>query len=91
MSADDSLLADLLAGRIPDAAGRFGPYGGRFVPETLMGAVTRLEEGVRRLMESDGFERRPTDELESWVGRPTALTRARSLGHAWGIELFGFE
>ena len=39
----DSLLAELLAGKLPDAEGRFGPYGGRYIPETLVPAFDRLE------------------------------------------------
>ena len=39
------LLADLIAGRFPDARGRFGPFGGRYVPETLIPGLERLERG----------------------------------------------
>ena len=41
------LLADEIAGRFPDARGRFGPYGGRYVPETLIPPLERLEAGIR--------------------------------------------
>src|SRR5690606_10474409 len=54
----ERLLEELLAGRFPDAAGRFGPFGGRYVPETLMAAVTRLEEGVRTTLRSPELEAR---------------------------------
>ena len=40
------LLADELAGKFPDARGRFGPFGGRYVPETLIPALERLAAGV---------------------------------------------
>src|SRR5690606_31443681 len=75
-------------GRLPDAAGRFGPFGGRYVPETLMAAVTRLEEGVRTVLRSREFEERLAAELRDWVGRPTALTPAPALGRRWGAEVF---
>ncbi|HEX6947747.1 MAG TPA: tryptophan synthase subunit beta [Acidimicrobiia bacterium] len=88
MLTDHTLLADLLAGRIPDSTGRFGPYGGRFVPETLMAALTRLEEGVRSLLGSERFRARLSSELNDWVGRPTPMTRAGSLSRAWGAEVF---
>ncbi len=41
----ERLLAALLERRLPDENGRFGPFGGRYVPETLMPAVARLEHG----------------------------------------------
>ena len=42
----EALLAALLDGRLPDKNGRFGPFGGRYVPETLMPAIERLTHGV---------------------------------------------
>ena len=42
----DDLLAELLAGRLPDERGRFGPYGGRYVPETLVPALDQRGLGV---------------------------------------------
>jgi tryptophan synthase beta chain len=73
-------IDDLLTGRLPDARGRFGPYGGRFVPETLMPAILRLEAEARHALADPGFQGTLADELEHWVGRPTALTRATRLG-----------
>jgi tryptophan synthase beta chain len=84
----EALLDALLAGRFPDGAGRFGPFGGRYVPETLMPAIGRLEEGVRRLLHAPDFERRLRSELETWVGRPTALTAVPRLSRAWGAEVW---
>jgi len=84
----EALLDALVAGRLPDAAGRFGPFGGRYVPETLMAAVTRLEEGVRTVLRSPEFERRLAAELRDFVGRPTALTPAPELGRRWGVEVY---
>ena len=68
----EALLAALLDGRFPDANGRFGPFGGRFVPETLMPAIERLTHGVQHILPSTEFQRALTSELKSWVGRPTA-------------------
>jgi tryptophan synthase beta chain len=81
-------LEDLLAGRLPDGRGRFGEYGGRFVPETLMPALDLLEAGVRDALSDPAFERALGNELGSWVGRPTPLTRAGRLGEAWGAEVW---
>ena len=52
----ERLLADLIAGRLPDAQGRFGPFGGRYVPETLIPALERLESGVREHLHSEDFQ-----------------------------------
>jgi tryptophan synthase beta chain len=81
-------IDDLLSGRLPDARGRFGPYGGRFVPETLMPAILRLETEARRALANPRFQQELAHELEHWVGRPTPLTRAERLGEEWGAELW---
>ena len=81
-------LADLIAGRFPDARGRFGPFGGRYVPETLIPALDRLEEGVREYLHAPSFQQQLAQELSSWVGRPTALTFAASLSARWGARVW---
>ncbi|MCL7963595.1 MAG: tryptophan synthase subunit beta [marine benthic group bacterium] len=81
-------IDDLLAGRLPDSHGRFGAYGGRFVPETLMPSILRLETEARRALADSRFQQQLSDELEDWVGRPTPLTRARRLGESWGAEVW---
>ena len=68
--------------------GRFGRFGGRYVPEILVPALTRLEETATRLLTDPGFLEMYDDELSTWVGRPTALTRASRLGEAWGGEIW---
>jgi tryptophan synthase beta chain len=84
----ESLLAALLARRLPDRNGRFGPFGGRFVPETLMPAIARLEHGVEHILPSAEFQRQLAGELATWVGRPTALTHAVSLSARWGADIW---
>jgi tryptophan synthase beta chain len=84
----EALLAALLERRLPDRNGRFGPFGGRFVPETLMPAIARLEHGVEHVLPSADFQRRLVNELETWVGRPTALTHAASLSRRWGADIW---
>ncbi len=81
-------LADLVAGRLPDARGRFGPFGGRYVPETLIPALERLEDGVRQHLRSPSFQQELAAELKSWVGRPTALTFAGRLSERWGARIW---
>src|SRR6185369_15623698 len=82
------LLAQLLAGRMPDAHGRFGPYGGRYIPETLVPAFDRLEEAVRAILPAKDFRDELAAELRDWVGRPTALSPMPTLSRRWGAEVW---
>ena len=82
------LLADSIAGKFPDAQGRFGPFGGRYVPETLIPALDRLERGVREHLHSPSFQDRLGRELRTWAGRPTALTFAGRLSERWGAKVW---
>ncbi len=84
----DALFQALLDGQFPDAEGRFGPFGGRYVPETLMPAINRLTEGVHRSLSDPEFQQRLDEELTGWVGRPTALTAAPRLSERWGAEVW---
>lgn len=84
----DQWLAQLLAGQYPDARGRFGPFGGRYVPETLIPALDRLEQGIREHLHAPGFHTELTRELKTWVGRPTALTFAGNLSREWGAQIW---
>jgi len=83
-----ALLAQLLAGRMPDEHGRFGPYGGRYIPETLVPAFDRLEAAVKRILPSQEFRDELNAELRDWVGRPTALSPMRNLSRRWGAEIW---
>ncbi len=82
------LLQAELAGQLPDSRGRFGPFGGRYVPETLVPAFERLQEGVERILPGDEFQQAYRRELREWVGRPTALTFAPRLSKRWGAEVW---
>ena len=82
------LLADLTAGRFPDERGRFGPFGGRYVPETLIPALERLERGVREHLHAPDFQSELAEQLKSWVGRPTALTFAARLSARLGAKVW---
>ena len=84
----ERLLAAEIAGQFPDARGRFGPYGGRYVPETLIPALDRLEAGIRQHLHSAEFQAQLNGELASWVGRPTALSYAPRLSAAWGAKVW---
>ncbi len=73
---------------LPDERGRFGQFGGRFVPETLVLALDRLEELVATALGAEDFQRAYAAELNSWAGRPTALTNAYGLSRKWGAEIW---
>jgi tryptophan synthase beta chain len=72
----------------PDRHGRYGDFGGRFVPEILVPALVRLEEGVRQILPSTDFVAVLGRELRDWVGRPTALSPAAGLGRLWNAEVW---
>ena len=61
----------------PDAAGHFGPYGGLFVSETLIGALAELREAYERYRRDPDFQAEFRDELEHFVGRPSPVYHAR--------------
>jgi tryptophan synthase beta chain len=84
----EQLLQAAIAGRFPDERGRFGPFGGRYVPETLIPALQRLETGVRQHLRTPEFQEALGRELRSWIGRPTALTYATTLSARWGAEVW---
>ncbi len=73
---------------LPDARGRFGTFGGRYVPETLVAALQRLEESARAALADPIYRRSLDAELGDWVGRPTPLTRAQRLGDEWDLEIW---
>jgi tryptophan synthase beta chain len=84
----ERLLAQLLAGEFPDAHGRYGPFGGRYVPETLIPAHERLEQGVKRWLRDADFQSEYQQQLKTWVGRPTALSHAPRLSQRWGADVW---
>ena len=64
---------------LPDELGRFGEYGGRFVPETLMPAVYELETAYRDSQADEEFQAELASLLTSFAGRPTELYFAENL------------
>ncbi|MET0499612.1 MAG: tryptophan synthase subunit beta [Steroidobacteraceae bacterium] len=83
-----TLLANVLSDAYPDARGRYGPFGGRYVPETLVPALDRLQVGVDRYLRDPDFLAEFHAELNSWVGRPTPLTHARGLSKLWDAQVW---
>jgi len=74
---------------LPDAAGRFGRFGGRYVPETLMQPLLELEECYARLSCDPSFRSELDSLLRDFAGRPTPLYEARRLSaKAGGARIF---
>ena len=69
----------------PDASGFFGPYGGRFVPETVMPALLELTAAFEEYREDAVFQEDLADLYRDYVGRPTPLYPARRLADAVGL------
>jgi tryptophan synthase beta chain len=70
---------------LPDGRGHFGPYGGRFVAETLMGPIDELTEAYQHCMKDPAFLKELDHELRQYVGRPSPLY----LAERWSRELGG--
>jgi len=74
---------------VPDERGHFGPYGGKFVPETLMPAVEELERAYREAQEDSGFWEEFNHLLRDYAGRPTPLYYAQRLSqHCGGAKIY---
>ncbi|MFC7245374.1 tryptophan synthase subunit beta [Catellatospora aurea] len=71
----------------PGAAGRFGDYGGRYVPEALMPACAQVEEAFREAWADAGFRRDLDRLLTVYAGRPTPLTPAWNLSAELGVDI----
>lgn len=73
---------------LPDAAGHFGPYGGRFVPEALVAALDQLTEAHATAQQDPVYLAELDRLLTTYAGRPTPLTDARRLSeHAGGARI----
>lgn len=72
----------------PDATGRFGAYGGRYAPETLMPALIELEAAFVAAWSDDAFHAELSALLSDFVGRPTPVYRAARLSDLLGIDLW---
>ncbi|MCK4243096.1 MAG: tryptophan synthase subunit beta, partial [Dehalococcoidia bacterium] len=58
---------------LPDPYGRFGQFGGRYVPETLMAALDALDKAYREAQQDANFQKRLAELLKDYAGRPTPL------------------
>jgi tryptophan synthase beta chain len=75
--------------QVPDALGHFGPYGGRFVPETLMHPLQELEENYFKAQKDPEFQKELDYYLREFCGRPTPLYYAERLTkHLGGPKIY---
>ena len=73
---------------LPDAAGHFGPYGGRFVPEALIAALDQLSDAFDAAMADPSFHAELDHLLRTYIGRPSPITEATRLSeHAGGARI----
>lgn len=87
MSNEKVNLSDINFDQMPDANGRFGQFGGRFVSETLMAALEELTEAYERLKDDKDFQNEFDHDLAHYVGRPSPLYHAER----WSSELGGAQ
>ena len=74
---------------LPDERGRFGNFGGKFVPETVMAALTELETAYRAAQDDAGFAEQLDHLMRNYAGRPTALYYAENLTrHCGGARIY---
>jgi len=77
------------AAQFPDRGGYFGPFGGKYVPETLMAALGELESAYRSLRRDRAFKAELEGILTDYVGRPSPLTEAKRFAElCGGFRLF---
>jgi tryptophan synthase beta chain len=87
----DSQTVNTTARPSPAAPGRFGPFGGQFVPETLMGALLQLEQEYARARQDSSFQQELDALLADFVGRPSPLYHARRLSQQCGGAQLWFK
>ena len=79
-----SVVAEPVRPAVPDARGRFGSYGGRYVPEVLIPALDELAAAWAELRDDPAFRAELGGLSRDYVGRPTPITRAARLSDELG-------
>jgi tryptophan synthase beta chain len=75
--------------QVPDAAGRFGPFGGRYVPETLTRALDELAAEYEKALADESFQAELGELHRHYVGRPSPLYHAERLSqHCGGAQIY---
>lgn len=73
---------------LPDRKGKFGIFGGRFAPETLIGVLEELEKGYRKISKTKEFKEKLNYLLREYAGRPTPLYFAENLSKYLGFKVY---
>ena len=74
--------------KFPDENGKFGEFGGKFAPETLIPALEELEDTYIRCREDPEFIRKLNSYLKDYAGRPTPLYLSRNLSEYYGFKVY---
>jgi len=84
-----SIAPGSCSSQVPDTSGRFGEFGGRYVPETLVHALDQLTEEYAAACQDAAFQAELDELLKNYVGRPSPLYFARRLtAHCGGAEIW---
>nr|MDO8111522.1 tryptophan synthase subunit beta [Candidatus Sigynarchaeota archaeon] len=75
-------------GKYPSSDGRFGKYGGMYVPETLVPAIMELKEAYARIKDDPAFVSSLDRLRKDFAGRPTPLTFASNLSKKLGCKIY---
>ncbi|MDI6655711.1 MAG: tryptophan synthase subunit beta [Candidatus Hydrothermarchaeota archaeon] len=78
----------MLFDKYPNNSGRFGSYGGRYMPEVLMPAIYALEREYLKIKKDRAFHRELNYYLKEYAGRPTPLTYCENLSKELGFKLY---
>ena len=73
---------------LPDSAGHFGRFGGRFIPETLMTPIQELEAAYLKVRDDSDFQEDFEERLRRYAGRPTPLFLAERLSETLGVKVY---
>ena len=74
--------------QLPDEKGRYGDYGGQFVPETLMAALAELTEAFESIINDQKFHKEFNSLLHDYVGRPSPIYYAKNLSNILGAKIY---
>ena len=83
-SASDSATCSSASSAVPDEAGRFGPFGGRYVPETLVKALDQLADEYAKAKADAAFQQELSLLFRDFIGRPSPLYHAKRLSEQCG-------
>ena len=82
-------MSNISSAQIPDSAGRFGEFGGSYVPETLTFALSQLNDEYEKAIKDERFQEELGELLRDFVGRPSPLYHAKRLSeHVGGAQIW---